>query len=653
MLKKIKSWHCVIAVWFIISFVFLFLFRSNFIVRNADDYNKAGLNYEQINISDNTILQEIEFTSSVQSISLLMANSGNDGVCVLDIISSNTNEVIWTTNLKVPATSGNELVVTVNVPINTIESGTYILKVYASESNTIYACVEDESFGKLYLENDVEMIKHLRMDVVYDTAYDYGLIIILTTIMLLAGWWLVYATSRQLAVEKVFVVISLLMGVLLAFINPFGQEPDGWVHFLRSVDVSYGNVALPLWDNNGGSNLLRLPDNIGQIAFMKVEPDGITGYEFVKNIKGLQLSDTIVDVNGMGGFTSFFYLPQAIGIMIARVLGLSAFWWMFFARVVNLVCYTVLAYWGIKKTPVYKNIFLVIALLPMSIYQAASVSYDALINGLSILFIGLCFYMAYGEKKKLTWKDTILLGSVLAVLFMCKYIYICLGILVFLIPKEKFGKVKDYIQTFVISLIPVFIAVGVILLNSMIPTSTSVEIETSSEILEEVQNVAYTSQLDYVLHHPLQYVKILVSTIIVHFDFYMRMLNTFGWMNYPLDMLQYLVPMLMVAIAVLDSNGIEKKIKVFDRCVMFLGFLLVLVLGMTGIYLFDGNANVIGAQVIAGYQTRYAIPGLIVLLSSITSVNVKNSIQNFSYGVCSIMSAFLFYSALRVLMMCY
>lgn len=653
MLKKINKWYIAALGWIVLSVAFIFLLRGNFIIWDADDYNKAGLNYEQVNASTNNISQEIDFSNSVQSIGFLMVNTGVDGQCVLEVVSSETNEVVWNTTVDVPASGGNETVVTVNMPEGIIQSGTYVLNLTSMECDTIYICVEDTDFGKSYSENDVSMIKHLRMNVVYGASYDYILLVIVWSILALIGLVLIYAISKNIAIEKVFVILSLSLGILLAFINPFGQEPDGWVHFLRSVDVSYGNLALPLWDNNGNSNLMRLPENIQQINFIKVEPDGSTAVGFVENAKNLYFSENIIDVNGMGGFSSLFYLPQAIGIVIARVLGLSAFWWMFFGRVMNLICYTALAYFGIKKTPIYKNIFLVVALLPMTVYQAASVSYDSLINGLSILFIGLCFYMAYGEKEKLNWKDTILLGGVLALLFMCKYIYICLGILVFLIPKEKFGTVKEYIKTFAISLIPVFVAVGMILLTSMIPATTSIEVETPSVSVEEVQTVEETSQLEYVLHNPIQYVKILVSTIIKQFDFYMRMLNTFGWMNYSLNILQFLVPIFMVAVAVLDSNGIEKKIKLWDRCIMFLGFLLVLALGMTGLYLFDSNANIVGAQIIAGYQTRYAIPGMIVLLSSITSINVKNSIKNFSYGVCAIMGGFVFYSALTVLMICY
>lgn len=653
MFKKLEKWHVATAIWVVISLVFIFFFRSNFVMWNMDDYNKAGLNYEQIDVTTNVISQEIDFTDTVQSISLLMVNSGKEAICTLDVISIETQAIVWSSIVEVPASNGTELAVTVNLAENCIESGAYIMKLYASEGSSVFACVEDQNFDKRYLENDVEMIKHLRMNVIYGARYDYGLIIATTFIMILTGVGLIYAVSKQLAAEKVFVTISLSMGVFLALVNPFGQEPDGWVHFLRSVDVSYGNIALPLWDNNGSSDLLCLPDNIQQINFIKVDPDNVTAYDFVGNSKTLDFSDNVVDVHGMGGFSSLFYLPQAIGIMLARLFGLSAFWWMFFARIVNLGCYTALAYWGLKKTSIYKNIFLVIALLPMSVYQAASVSYDALINGLSILFIGLCFDMAYGEKEKLTWKDTMLLGGVLAVLFMCKYIYICLGILVFLIPKEKFGDFKKYIKTFAISLVPVFVAVGMILFTSMIPATTSIEVEVPSTEIETVQDVEYTSQLDYVLHNPVQYVKILVSTIVKHFDFFMKLLNTFGWMNYSLNILQYLVPIFMIAIAVLDSNGIEKRIKVYDRCIMFVGFLLVLGLGMTGLYLFDGIANAVGAQVITGYQTRYVIPGLIVLLSSITSVNVRNNIKNFSYWVCGIMSVFLFYSGLTVLMICY
>ena len=118
MFKKLEKWHVATAIWVVISLVFIFFFRSNFVMWNMDDYNKAGLNYEQIDVTTNVISQEIDFTDTVQSISLLMVNSGKEAICTLDVISIETQAIVWSSIVEVPASNGTELAVTVNLPFS-------------------------------------------------------------------------------------------------------------------------------------------------------------------------------------------------------------------------------------------------------------------------------------------------------------------------------------------------------------------------------------------------------------------------------------------------------------------------------------------------------------------------------------------------------
>ena len=45
---------------------------------------------------------------------------------------------------------------------------------------------------------------------------------------------------------NLFFVIALCAGIAMAVITPPFQECDGWDHYLRAVDVSYGNLFSPL-----------------------------------------------------------------------------------------------------------------------------------------------------------------------------------------------------------------------------------------------------------------------------------------------------------------------------------------------------------------------------------------------------------------------
>lgn len=654
--KRINKWNICAISWIIIVFLLAFFMRDKFRVWNIDEYNEAGLTYSEVNLSTGTISQELVLSDAVQTVNMLVVNRGEPAECQVEIRNADTGETVWEGVMLVPASAGSETIVSLGVPEYFLKAGHYYLNFISSTSEQISVCVADKDYGASYIENEQNFQKHIRMQVVYGATSDLVLLGLITAALLVVGLSMIYAIKTKTPVEKIFVVCSLTFGILFALVNPFGQEADGWVHFERSVDVSNGNLLLPIWDNNGAAGVFRLPANINDVDFIRVDPDGVTAPKFVENIRGVYFSDTVIDADVFGGWSSFFYYPQAVGILIARLLGLSAYWWMVFGRIMNLICYTALTYIGIKRTPVYKGIFIVIALLPMSVYQAASVSYDAMVNAFSFLFIGLCLDLAYGEKKKLGWKDTLPLGIVLAMLFTSKYIYICLGLLVFLIPKEKFGGWKEYFRAFAISLLPIMLCAAMIILPSLISSlipSVIAEETTNAATQGSIEETAKMTQMGYVLQNPLRYAKILVMTLVNQFEFYVKMFNTLGWMNYSLSHMQFFVPLFMMVVAVLDTNGVTAKIKLYDKVIMISTFALVLVLGMTGLYLFDANANALGAQVISGYQPRYAIPGMIVLLSFFASDKIKNEIKNFTYGVAGVMALFLMYSVLTIFKICY
>ena len=86
--------------------------------------------------------------------------------------------------------------------------------------------------------------------------------------------------------------------------------------------------------------------------------------------------------------------------------------------------------------------------------------------GLCFLFIALCMNYAY-SKETLKTKHVMILGVILALLCLCKYVYVCLGILVFIIPMKKFEDKKSYWKAFFAALIPIVIILGLMALSDI------------------------------------------------------------------------------------------------------------------------------------------------------------------------------------------
>ena len=82
-------------------------------------------------------------------------------------------------------------------------------------------------------------------------------------------------------------------------------------------------------------------------------------------------------------------------------------------------------------------------MLPMTLHQAASFSYDGPINGIAFSFIAYTMRLAYSDKK-LVRKDYILFFILLILLAPLKKVYILMISLILIIPKKKFKAVRKY-----------------------------------------------------------------------------------------------------------------------------------------------------------------------------------------------------------------
>lgn len=485
--------------------------------------------------------------------------------------------------------------------------------------------------------------------------YYWGFLFAFGAVLFIVGGVCIYAWDKKLEIEKMFIIIALASGIGMALINPLGQEPDGWTHFRRAIDVSYGNVLAPFKNTAHKDGYNIVPKNMEDIHFKNITPCEGEGYEYTKNLINIRFSKETVQIEGENGYTSLYYMPQALGTLIGRILNLSIYTCMVLGRILNLLCYTVLTYWALKLMPIYKNLLAVIALLPITLYQAASYSPDALLNGICFLFVALCFHYAFGEKEKLSWRNVIILGIMLGVMLMCKYVYVCLGLLVFLIPIKKFGSRKAYWKAFGVAVLPILaalIAYAVMFAINLNAGENVTAVLESGDIADGTEAVTMT-QFDYVRQNPFVLVKILPITIWSCFSIYVKWLNTLGALNFSMGILETIIPCFMIGVACLDTSNIQQKVKIKHRILFLAAGVMTTVTAMLGLYFMDAVANPVGARIIQGYQTRYAIPCMVLLLSMFGSGKVTNKINNFSVKVLGCMGLFLVCATYMLVRICY
>lgn len=102
------------------------------------------------------------------------------------------------------------------------------------------------------------------------------------------------------------------------------------------------------------------------------------------------------------------YAPQILAVVLARILGLGGIMRLLLGRLFASAFYILAGYYALKKMPFAKRAMMILMLGPSAIQQAASFSYDCVLNSCAFIFIALVLHCAY-EKQHVNRKDWILL----------------------------------------------------------------------------------------------------------------------------------------------------------------------------------------------------------------------------------------------------
>ena len=271
-----------------------------------------------------------------------------------------------------------------------------------------------------------------------------------------------YILSLTFEAHTMFFVAALIWGTSTVFITPPFQVPDENAHFFRAYQVSRAGF-MPVIQNNGIGGYI--PDGLIKVVIFYCTRHSFPNQKIDRSVVEEAMEIPLNNENK--SFMTFpnscyntptLYLPQALALMLGTYFNISPFFQIYLGRLFNLLFWIVLATIAIRIAPVFKWLMALVALLPMSVYQAASLSPDASMNAVSMLLFGFILYLAYDENKKLD-RNSIILFAIMAIfLTLSRYAYVSIALLFFLIPVSKSSSVKAYYLT-------AFLLLGVIALT--------------------------------------------------------------------------------------------------------------------------------------------------------------------------------------------
>lgn len=241
-----------------------------------------------------------------------------------------------------------------------------------------------------------------------------------------------YSIKNKDELHKTAFLIIIIFGLLTVFASPLLVAPDEVEHFARSDLTSEGGL-IPNYHENQGYF-------INNYFYQMTCSQGST---LLDNTSFMHQDIT----HGKTFFTSVFsqnlfyvYLAQGFGIFIAKMLELPVIFALWLGRLCNLLLYSGIVYFAIKKTPAFKKELLVLSCLPIAVFQAASMSSDGIIFALAILNIS--YFIQMYKSEIIPNKNIIIYLATGVLIGLIKFPYIFLLLMLFLIPAHKFKTKK-------------------------------------------------------------------------------------------------------------------------------------------------------------------------------------------------------------------
>lgn len=415
---------------------------------------------------------------------------------------------------------------------------------------------------------------------------------------------------KKLSIEKIYLLLIIPLGLSYMILFPINTIPDEANHFFRAYEISKGHLTSTAKMNNVGR---KYHSNLNIIRNSNSNYNYLFSH-FHKKESGKKV---FFEFGNTALYSFLCYIPQAIGIFVARILGGSILLQAYFGRIFNFLCFVVVSYYSLKYIPIKKSSLFFLLFIPIVMQESVSLSPDSLTIAISLALISFVLYMRSQKNELITKKQLVVMSIISIVLSMCKIVYLPLCLLLLLIPKEKFKNSKrKYLTIILLLLFVTVINIGWLSIASNYLNSSS----TTSNL-----------QKDFIFNHPFKYIDIMFLTFN---DYILKFIyEIFGCSlgNFSINVTNlYIYPATIVFIIIsifdkpLDKNTVfnfkEKLIAIFIPIV-------VIILIFTSLFI---QWNVPGVNIIEGIQGRYFIPILMLfpLMFYTYKINPKINFTN-------------------------
>lgn len=428
-------------------------------------------------------------------------------------------------------------------------------------------------------------------------------------------------------------MLALLCAATLFFtvITPPFQAPDENQHYMKALALAQGDVLTRQQGGAIGTDLPRAALDIHAVDFPTDVPPTLRRFDRTQIAASAQADagrsgTAFADFPNVASYAPSLYAPGALGLMLGKAMGLPWIDAFYVGRLVNALSGLLLLIAALRLLPFGRNALLATALLPTFAYQTGSLSPDAVINGLG--FLGLALTLRTGFMTATPARSAALLvtGPLLA---LCKGVYL---------PLMAAGlRWQQHRRDLRPGLILGAMALGAFAFVGWMHYSGGSQALyhiQSRRTGETMMTAPLGEQLKIVLHDPINYVRILVSSVTERAPVYaLQIVGRFGWNAILLPLVAYPLAALMLGAGV--ANGIGARFGMGQRLWWLAVAAGIALLIETAMYL---TGTPLGADYIQGTQGRYFLPILPLVLIALSPAGPVRGAQKL-FAIAAILLA--------------
>lgn len=419
--------------------------------------------------------------------------------------------------------------------------------------------------------------------------------------------------------EYIFAFITILFGVLFVLITPPFSGKGEVHHFVLAFAKSEGQNMLKSDDGQAG---FMIPKSIimttQDFENAKMKNDGKLSGELIDKYSKLKLhiNDRIFYELTEKNINKLSYLPGIIGIWIGKQINSNTIYLLWFTRIAGLLFFVIITFFAIRTVPFFKGVFLLLALLPTSIYQAATVNNEFLAYSFSLLLIAFIFRISQSNDKISVIQLVVIILSASILRFVSGF-YLLLPFLALLIPSQKFGNAAYKYSVIGFFLILVFLPslFGMGFYN----TGSMAFIDSSSGFVADS-----SMSLSYYLSAPFLFITTILNNIIFQGGYWLQTAFAgFGNAGLSPNVVFSIIGLLAIlAVALFDGNEADETISKYTSLSLAIVSSLILI----GSFLII--ASPVGSAKIEYLTGSYFLPIAPLFLIMLFNNTYKNELFN-------------------------